>query len=107
MDQSRLQHECLKKLEVFWESQLPRSENQVSNVKRQLQFSGKDGGSYELFVMMRKATTEDRNTNATPDPAIIACTDWQLDNLVRFCAPPVNGNHESDVLSWMHADNFL
>ena len=77
--------------------QLPRSEKQVSNVKRQLQFSGKDGGSDELFVMMQKAKTEDpfiRNINATPDPAIIACTDWQLDDLVRFCAPPppVNGS---------------
>ena len=55
--------------------QLPHGERQVSSMRRHLQFSGKDGGSDELFVMMQKAKTEDpfiRNINAVPDPTVIA-----------------------------------
>jgi hypothetical protein len=81
--------------------QLPRGEMQVSNAKRHLQFkAGYDGtagcdGSDELFIMMQKAKTEDpfiRDIKTTPDPAIVACTDQQLDDLVRFCAPPTGVN---------------
>lgn len=37
--------------------------------------------------MMQKAKTEDtfiRDIKTTPEPAIVACTDRQLDDLVRF-----------------------
>lgn len=40
---------------------------------------------------MQKAKTEDpfvRDIKATPDPAIVVCTDRQLDDIVRFCATP-------------------
>ena len=71
--------------------QLPRGEKQVSYVKRFLHFKGDGGHNDELFIMMQKAKTEEpfiRDIKATPDPAIIACIDQQLDDLVRFCAPP-------------------
>ena len=74
--------------------QVPRGEMQVSNVKRHLQFT--DGHDCdELFIMMQKAKTEDpfiRDIKATPDPSVVACTDKQLNDLVRFCAPPAGLN---------------
>ena len=75
--------------------QLPRGEMQVSNVKRHLQFKDGCDSSDELFIIMQKAKTEDpfiRDIKTTPDPAIVACTDKQLDDLVRFCAPPPSVN---------------
>ena len=75
--------------------QLPRGEKQVSNTKRFIQFKGDSSHHDELFIMMQKAKTEDvfiRDIKTTPDPAIIACTDQQLDDLVRFCAPPPGVN---------------
>ena len=68
--------------------QLPRGETQVSNVKQPLRFQGEHESTDELFAMMQKAKTEDpfiRDIKTTPDPA---CTDRQLDDLVRFCATP-------------------
>ena len=64
---------------------------QVSNIKRHLQFKAGCDGSDELFIMMQKVKTEDpfiRDIKTTPDPAIVVCTDQQLDDFVRFCAPP-------------------
>ena len=71
--------------------QLPRGETQVSNVKRRLQFQGEHEITDELFVMMQKAKTEDPficDIKTTPFPTIVACTERQLDDLVRFCATP-------------------
>ena len=71
--------------------QLPRGEAQVSNAKRHLRFRDESGCSDELYVLMQKAKTEDpfvRDIKATPDPAIVVCTDRQLDDIVRFCATP-------------------
>ena len=70
--------------------QLPRGEMQVSNAKRHLQFKDGYDSSDELLIMMQKAKTEDPficDIKTTPDPEIVACTDRQLDDLVRFCAP--------------------
>ena len=54
-------------------------------------FSSASCVSDELFIVMQKAKTEDpfiRDVKATPDPAIVACTDSQLNDLERFCATP-------------------
>ena len=70
--------------------ELPRGERQVINAKRALRFQSEDMD--ELFVVMQKAKAEDtyvRDIKTSPDPAIVIATDGQLDDLVRFCAPPV------------------
>jgi hypothetical protein len=46
-------------------------------------------------MVMQKAKTEDpfiRDIKTTPDPAIVACTEQQLGDLIRFCAPPTGVN---------------
>lgn len=78
--------------------QLPRGETQVSNVKRALKFSGRDGD--ELYVMMQQSKAGDdfvRDIKTTPDPAIILANDRQFDDLVRFCATPAGT--ESSILT--------
>ena len=68
---------------------------QASNSKRRLKFKEGCDGSDELFIMMQKAKTEDpfiRDIKTTPEPAIVACTDRQLADLARFCAPPTGIN---------------
>lgn len=70
--------------------ELPRGERQVINAKRALRFKSEDMD--ELFVVMQKAKAEDtyvRDIKTSPDPAIVIASDGQLDDLVRFCAPPV------------------
>ena len=69
--------------------QLPRDEMQVSNAKRHLQFSEKGGVSDELLIVMQKAKADPivRDVKTSPDPAIVVCTDSQLSDLERFCAP--------------------
>ena len=70
--------------------QLPRDKMQVSNAKRLLQFSEKGGMSDELLIVMQKAKAENsfvRDIKTAPDPAIVVCTDSQLSDLERFCAP--------------------
>ena len=69
--------------------ELPRGERQVINAKRTLRFKSEDVD--ELFVVMQKAKAEDtyvRDIKTSPDPAIVIASDRQLDDLVRFCAPP-------------------
>ena len=71
--------------------QLPREEAQVCNAKRHLRFRDDGSCSDELYVIMQKAKTEDtfiRDIKTTPDPAIVVCTDRQLDDMIRFCATP-------------------
>lgn len=70
--------------------QLPRDEMQVSNAKRQLQFSERGGMSDELLIVMQKAKAGNpfvRDVKTAPDPAIVVCTDSQLSDLEKFCAP--------------------
>ena len=67
--------------------ELPRGERQVINAKRTLRFKSEDVD--ELFVVMQKAKAYVRDIKTLPDPAIVIASDEQLDDLVRFCAPPV------------------
>ena len=70
--------------------QLPRGEMQVSNAKRQLQFSEKGGMSDELLVVTAKGKGRKslrKGCQTAPDRAIVVCTDSQLCDLERFCAP--------------------
>ena len=55
-----------------------------------LQFRGESGHHDELFIMMQKARVEElfvHDIKVTLDPAIVACADQKLDDLVCFGAP--------------------
>lgn len=59
--------------------QLPRDEMQCPM-----------GEMDELLIVMQKAKAENpfvRDVKMAPDPAILLCTDSQLNDLERFCAP--------------------
>lgn len=77
-------------LEAKAPGQLPRDENQVSNVKRSITCQESKGD--ELYYMMQQAKVNNsfvQHIKTTPDPAIVLANDRQLDDLVRFCAPSV------------------
>ena len=74
--------------------QLPRSEKQVTSMRRRQKLKGKsEGGAAAdaLFVVMQRAHTEDpsaqfiRGIRTAPDPAIVLAYDFQLNDLIRFC----------------------
>ena len=70
--------------------QLPRNEAQISNIKRKGDIQEGEGDA--LYVMMQQAKVGDpfvRDIKMSPDPAIVLANEVQLDDLVRFCAPPV------------------
>ena len=74
---------------------LPRSEQQVADVKRRLKRSN-SGGSDELAVVMQKAYLEDdgnqfiREMKILREPAIVVATERQINDLVRFCTNSSN-----------------
>ena len=74
--------------------QLPRSEKQVTNMRRSEKLKGRnkgDAAADDLFVVMQRAHTEDpsvqfvRGMRTAPDPAIVLAYDFQLSDVVRFC----------------------
>lgn len=74
--------------------QLPRSEKQVTIMRRNEKLKGRsegDAAADDLFVVMQRAHTEDpsaqfiRGIRTAPDPAIILAYDFQVNDMVRFC----------------------
>ncbi len=78
--------------------ELPRDEQQVSQVKRRLKYKSRSlGGQMQIMaddglsVVMQRAFMEDtskqfvRAMKTLREPAIVVGLDRQLDNLVRFC----------------------
>ena len=70
---------------------LPRNERQVMYAKRKLKLSTSDSPdpTDELYTVMFKALNEEtsfvREIKVLPEPAIILCSDYQLNDIVRFC----------------------
>ena len=74
--------------------QLPRSERQVTNMRKSEKVKGRSQGNAaadDLFVVMQRAHTEDpsaqfiRGIRTAPDPAIVLASDLQVDDMIRFC----------------------
>ena len=73
--------------------QLPRSEKQVTNMRRSEKLKGTNGDAAadNLFVVVQRAHTEDPSAQficgirTAPDPAIILAYDFQVNDMVRFC----------------------
>ena len=76
-------------------SQLPRSEKQVTNMRRSQKLKGKcagDATADDLFVVMQRAHTEDptaqfiRGVRTAPNPATVLACDSQVNiYMVLFC----------------------
>ena len=78
--------------------QLPRSEKQITNIRRSLKVKHTCEGEAvadDLFVVLQRAHTEDpssqfiRGIRTAPDPAIVLAFDFQLNDMVRFCTSSV------------------
>ena len=82
-------------LESVAPGQLPRSEKQVTNIWKREKMKGRcigsGNGADDLFLIMQKAHTEDpssqfiRAIRTAPDPAIVLSSDYQINDMVRFC----------------------
>ncbi len=81
-------------LHTVYPGQLPRSEKQITNIKKDK--SKGRCGSYcdELFMVMQKAHVDDQSSKfiqairTAPDPAIVLSNDCQTNDLIRFCTDP-------------------
>ena len=91
-----LLHRYQQVLEECCKHQLPRDEKQVTNFRsREHRASNcppgvsRDVAADDLFIIMQKAFTEDptkkfvRAVNAAPEPAVVVCTDRQLQDSVQ------------------------
>ena len=80
-------------VEAAGPGQLPRSEKQVTNIRRteKLKHGYTSDAANDLFVIMQRAHTEDpssqfiRGIRTAPDPAIVLTYDFQLKDVVHFC----------------------
>ena len=75
-------------IEAAGPGQLPRSENQISKLRRKEKQQNRsvhvDVAADNLFVVIQGIRT-------TPDPAIILAFDFQVYDLVRFCTSQSRG----------------
>ena len=75
---------------------LPRNERQVQYAKHKMKMleSGSPDPTDELYTVMFRASNEDssfvREIKVLPEPAVILCHDYQLNDLVRFTTDPNN-----------------
>ena len=80
-------------VEAAGPGQLPRSEKQVTNIRRteKLKHGYSSEAADDLFVTMQRAHTEDpssqfiRGIRTAPDPAIVLMYDFHLEDMARFC----------------------
>ena len=84
-------------LAASYPGELPRDEQQVSQMKKRLpkcmsSSSSKCSADDELYAVMLRAQLEDkkfaRDIKTFPEPAIVLASDQQLMDLVRFCSDP-------------------